>query len=215
MPVYPLFRGLPFDPGYIELMSSVLEDVSSELRLAQREDPFRDMIAKAIIECAKGASATRRRCESALMARLKRCEADSYISSAFQPLPTPFSKSLISVPHIPRGVIRVRARIPPDFGNLGVCHAMIGLKFQGCWQHASCCLGCISKFARMNSRSTRARVCPIRCAIYARSLAENANDWSISMNALTFHGSASTPPLFGVMPLQPREEGDLTWLKIS
>jgi hypothetical protein len=53
MAVYPLFRGLPFDPQHIEFMSSVLEDVSRELRLAQREDMFRDMIAKAIIECAQ------------------------------------------------------------------------------------------------------------------------------------------------------------------
>jgi hypothetical protein len=53
MAVYPLFRSLPFDPEHIELMSSVLEDVSRELRLAQREDPFRDMVARAIIECAK------------------------------------------------------------------------------------------------------------------------------------------------------------------
>ena len=53
MSIYPLFRGLPFDPDHIELMSSAFEDVSRELRLAQREDPFRDMIAKAIIECAQ------------------------------------------------------------------------------------------------------------------------------------------------------------------
>ena len=53
MSIYPLFRGLPFDPEHIDLMSSAFEDVSRELRLAQREDPFRDMIAKAIIECAQ------------------------------------------------------------------------------------------------------------------------------------------------------------------
>jgi hypothetical protein len=53
MSTYPLFRGLPFDPEHVERMSSVFEDVSRELRLAQREHLFRDMIAKAIIECAQ------------------------------------------------------------------------------------------------------------------------------------------------------------------
>jgi hypothetical protein len=53
MAVYPLFRGLPFDPEHIELMSSVLDDVSRELRLAPQKDAFRDMIAQAIIKCAQ------------------------------------------------------------------------------------------------------------------------------------------------------------------
>lgn len=52
MSIYPLFRDLPFDPTHIELMSSVFADVSRELRLARRENPFGDLIAKAIIECA-------------------------------------------------------------------------------------------------------------------------------------------------------------------
>jgi hypothetical protein len=52
-PLFRIFRGLPFDPEQIERMSLAFEDVSRELRLAQREDPFRDIIAKAIIECAQ------------------------------------------------------------------------------------------------------------------------------------------------------------------
>ena len=51
--IYPLFRGLPFDPDHIALMSSVFESVSRELGLAERVDQFRDMIAQAIVECAQ------------------------------------------------------------------------------------------------------------------------------------------------------------------
>jgi len=53
MPVYRLFRHLPFEPERVDLMSSVLELVSLELGLTQREDPLRDLVAKAIIECAQ------------------------------------------------------------------------------------------------------------------------------------------------------------------
>ena len=53
MPIYRLFRHLPFDPERVDLMSSVFELVSLELGLGQREDPLRDLVAKAIIECAQ------------------------------------------------------------------------------------------------------------------------------------------------------------------
>jgi hypothetical protein len=50
--IYPLFRHLPFDPEHVDLMSSVFEQVSLELGLAQREDRLRDIVAQAIIDCA-------------------------------------------------------------------------------------------------------------------------------------------------------------------
>ena len=53
MAFYPLFRGMPFDPEYLALMSSVIEEVSQELGLAKREDAFRDLIARAVIDCAQ------------------------------------------------------------------------------------------------------------------------------------------------------------------
>jgi hypothetical protein len=53
MPIYPLFRNLPFDPEHIELMSSVFEQVSSEFGLTQRKDALRDVVARVIIECAQ------------------------------------------------------------------------------------------------------------------------------------------------------------------
>ena len=53
MPIYPLFRHLPFDPEHVDLMSSVFERISLELRLAAREDQIRDIVAQAIIDCAQ------------------------------------------------------------------------------------------------------------------------------------------------------------------
>jgi hypothetical protein len=53
MPVYRLFRNMPFDPEYINLMVTTFETVSDELNLAQKEDAIRDLVAKAIIECAQ------------------------------------------------------------------------------------------------------------------------------------------------------------------
>ena len=52
MQIYRLFRGSSFDAQHIELMSSAFEEVSRELGLAPREDAIRDLVAKAIIECA-------------------------------------------------------------------------------------------------------------------------------------------------------------------
>jgi hypothetical protein len=53
MPVYRLFRELPFDPEHVDLMSLVFERVSLELGLGVREDQIRDLVAQAIIDCAK------------------------------------------------------------------------------------------------------------------------------------------------------------------
>jgi hypothetical protein len=53
VPIYPLFRHLPFDPEHVDLMSSVFEQVSLDLRLAEREDQIRDIVAQAIIDCAQ------------------------------------------------------------------------------------------------------------------------------------------------------------------
>ncbi len=53
MPIYRLFRSMPFDPEYIDLMVTTFETVSEELALAQKEDAIRDLVARAIIECAQ------------------------------------------------------------------------------------------------------------------------------------------------------------------
>jgi hypothetical protein len=51
--IYRLLRERAFDPDAIEVMTFAFEDVCRELGLAQREDPLRDIVAKAIIECAE------------------------------------------------------------------------------------------------------------------------------------------------------------------
>jgi len=53
MPIYRLFRHLPFDPEHVDLMSTVFERVSLDLGLGHTEDAIRDLVAKAIIECAQ------------------------------------------------------------------------------------------------------------------------------------------------------------------
>ena len=53
MRIYHLFRDAPFDADHIELMSSAFEDVSKQLGLGRREDAIRDIVAKAILECAQ------------------------------------------------------------------------------------------------------------------------------------------------------------------
>lgn len=53
MPLYRLFRDLPFDAEHVDLMSSVFEQVSLDLGLGAREDQFRDLVAQAIIDCAQ------------------------------------------------------------------------------------------------------------------------------------------------------------------
>lgn len=52
MPLYRLFRDLPFDVEHIDLMSLVFDQISLELGLGAREDQIRDLVAQAIIDCA-------------------------------------------------------------------------------------------------------------------------------------------------------------------
>jgi len=53
MRIYHLFRDAPFDADHIELMSAAFEDVSQQLALGRREDAIRDIVARAILECAQ------------------------------------------------------------------------------------------------------------------------------------------------------------------
>jgi hypothetical protein len=53
MTVYRLFRDLPFEPEHLSIMSAAFEDVSRHYGLAQRDDAIRDIVARAVIECAQ------------------------------------------------------------------------------------------------------------------------------------------------------------------
>ena len=53
IPIDHPFRDAPFDADRIELMSSAFEDVSQQLGLGRREDAIRDIVARAILECAQ------------------------------------------------------------------------------------------------------------------------------------------------------------------
>jgi hypothetical protein len=53
MAIYRLLQNSAFDPVHISLMSAAFEDVCRDLLLAKRDDPLRDVVAKAIIECAQ------------------------------------------------------------------------------------------------------------------------------------------------------------------
>ena len=53
MPIYGIFQNAPFDPEHIDLMSFVFDQVSMELDLARSTDAIRDLVAKAILECAQ------------------------------------------------------------------------------------------------------------------------------------------------------------------
>jgi hypothetical protein len=53
MRIYHLFGVAPFDGDPIELMSSAFEDVSKQLRFGRREKTTRDIVPKAILECAQ------------------------------------------------------------------------------------------------------------------------------------------------------------------
>jgi hypothetical protein len=52
---YQLFRSSQYDADTVHLMSQIFDEVCNELRLANREDRLRDMIAYEIMECAIGA----------------------------------------------------------------------------------------------------------------------------------------------------------------
>ena len=53
MPIYRIFQNAPFDPEHIDLMSFVFDQVSMELDLVRSTDAIRDLVAKAILECAQ------------------------------------------------------------------------------------------------------------------------------------------------------------------
>jgi hypothetical protein len=53
MPIYRLLQNSDFEPDHVAVMTAAFEDVCRDLRLAQREDPLRDIVARAIIECAQ------------------------------------------------------------------------------------------------------------------------------------------------------------------
>ena len=53
MPIYELLKRTVFEPEHIEAMGQAFEVVCSELKLAQRDDPLRDLVARKVIECAQ------------------------------------------------------------------------------------------------------------------------------------------------------------------
>jgi hypothetical protein len=53
MAIYRLLQGTAFQPEHIAVMAAAFEDVCRDLRLAEREDPLRDIVARAIIDCAE------------------------------------------------------------------------------------------------------------------------------------------------------------------
>jgi hypothetical protein len=53
MAIYRLLKDTAFGPEHIAVMTAAFEDVCRELNLAQRDDPLRDIVAKAIIDCAE------------------------------------------------------------------------------------------------------------------------------------------------------------------
>jgi hypothetical protein len=53
MPIYRRFISAPFDPEHITLMDVVFGEVCGELGLARRDDALCDIIADAILACAR------------------------------------------------------------------------------------------------------------------------------------------------------------------
>jgi len=53
MPICSVLREEAFDREHAEIIAAAFEDVCRDLALAVREDPLRDMVARAIIACAK------------------------------------------------------------------------------------------------------------------------------------------------------------------
>ena len=53
MPIYRLLQNSVFEPQQVAAMTTAFEAVCAELGLAEREDPLRDIVAKAIIKCAQ------------------------------------------------------------------------------------------------------------------------------------------------------------------
>jgi hypothetical protein len=53
MAIYRLLQNSAFEPDHIAVMTEAFEDVCKELGLAERGDPLRDLVARAIIDCAQ------------------------------------------------------------------------------------------------------------------------------------------------------------------
>jgi hypothetical protein len=53
MAIYRLLKDTSFDPDHLASITTAFEDVCRHLQLAQRDDPLRDLVAKAIIGCAE------------------------------------------------------------------------------------------------------------------------------------------------------------------
>jgi len=65
MPIYRLLRDSAFEPDPIAVMAAAFEDVCRDFRLAERNDSLRDIVAKAIIECAQTGGRDAIRCGTA------------------------------------------------------------------------------------------------------------------------------------------------------
>jgi hypothetical protein len=53
MTVYPLERNLVFEPEIIQVMAGAYEELLGALQLADRNDPFSEVVAKEVIELAR------------------------------------------------------------------------------------------------------------------------------------------------------------------
>ena len=52
MPIYRLLEKSGFEPAAVNAMTAAFEEACRELGLAERTDPLRDLVAKAVIACA-------------------------------------------------------------------------------------------------------------------------------------------------------------------
>jgi len=53
MTVYPFVRHVVFDPEIIQVMAGAFEELLGDLHVADRDDPFAAVVAKAVIEVAR------------------------------------------------------------------------------------------------------------------------------------------------------------------
>jgi hypothetical protein len=53
MAIYRIFQTMAFEPEEIEVMSAAYEDALSALRLANRQDPIIELVARKIIQVAR------------------------------------------------------------------------------------------------------------------------------------------------------------------
>jgi hypothetical protein len=53
MTVYPFMRNVVFEPETIQVMAGAYEELLGALQLADRNDPFTEVVAKEVIEIAR------------------------------------------------------------------------------------------------------------------------------------------------------------------